>query len=551
MAGRWYQEAVIYCVEVGSFQDSDGDGWGDLQGLVSRLDYLSRLGVTCLWLNPIHPSPWRDNGYDVADYYGVDPRLGTLGDFARLTRQARERGIRILIDLVVNHTSDEHPWFRSACSSVDSPYRDWYVWSTDEPPGRRQGIVFPGEQTETWSFDERAGAWYFHRFYRFQPDLNWSNPAVRTEIGKVMSYWLELGASGFRIDAAPFVLEQTGPGIDPGPSDFSILDDWRQDTQWQVGDCILLCEANVAPSDVAQYAGGRGDGPSDRAQMIFDFLLNPKTWLALARADAEPIIEALQTAVLLPAGAQWATFLRNHDELDLGRLTDEQRSDVIAAFAPKPDMRLYGRGIRRRLAPMLRGDRRHIELAYALQFSLPGTPVVRYGEEIGMGENLALEGREAIRTPMQWDSSRNGGFSSADAGELARPVVTRGRYSATKVNVTDQQRDPNSLLRWFENLVHTLREAPEIGAGHCAVVDVPLPRAVLAHRFDAPSGAMLLLHNLSDKPVTIDIGALDGVDRPHDLLVDGPYAAPTKRLTGLELHGWGYRWIRLCRRNQA
>ena len=551
MGGRWYQEAVIYCVEVGSFQDSDGDGWGDLQGLISRLDYLSRLGVTCLWLNPIHPSPWRDNGYDVADYYGVDPRLGTLGDFARLTRQARERGIRILIDLVVNHTSDEHPWFRAACSSADSPYRDWYVWSTDEPPGRRQGIVFPGEQTETWSFEERAGAWYFHRFYRFQPDLNWSNPAVRTEIGKVMSYWLELGASGFRIDAAPFVLEQTGPGMDPGPSDFSILDDWRQDTQWQVGDCILLCEANVAPSDVAHFAGGRGDGPSDRAQMIFDFLLNPKAWLALARADAEPIIEALQTAVLLPAGAQWATFLRNHDELDLGRLTDEQRSDVIAAFAPKPDMRLYGRGIRRRLAPMLRGDRRHIELAYALQFSLPGTPVVRYGEEIGMGENLALEGREAIRTPMQWDSSRNGGFSSADAGELARPVVTRGRYSATKVNVTDQQRDPHSLLRWFENLVHTLREAPEIGAGHCTVVDVPLPRAVLAHRFDAPSGAILLLHNLSDKSVTIDIGALDGVDRPYDLLVDGPYAAPTKRLTGLELHGWGYRWIRLCRRNQA
>jgi maltose alpha-D-glucosyltransferase / alpha-amylase len=551
MDGRWYQEAVIYCIDVGSFQDSDGDGWGDLQGLISRLDYLSRLGVTCLWLNPIHPSPWRDNGYDVADYYGVDPRLGTLGDFARLTRQARERGIRIVMDLVVNHTSDEHPWFRDACSSPDSPYRDWYVWTAEEPPDRRQGIVFPGEQTETWTFDERAGAWYFHRFYEFQPDLNWSNPAVRAEIGKVMSFWLELGASGFRIDAAPFVLEQTAPGIDPGPIDFSILDDWRQDTQWQVGDCILLCEANVAPSDVAQYAGSRGDGPSDRAQMIFDFLLNPKMWLGLARADAEPIIEALTIAIFLPPGGQWATFLRNHDELDLSRLTDEQRRDVINAFAPKPDMRLYGRGIRRRLAPMLGGDRRHIELAYALQFSLPGTPVVRYGEEIGMGENLALEGREAIRTPMQWDTSRNGGFSSADPSVLARPVLTRGRYGAGKTNVADQQRDPNSLLRWFENLVHTLREAPEIGTGHCSVVDVPLPRAVLAHRFDAPSGAMLLLHNLRDEPVTIDIGPLDGVDRPYDLLVDGPYDAPTKRLTGLELHGWGYRWIRLCRRNKT
>jgi maltose alpha-D-glucosyltransferase/alpha-amylase len=551
MDERWYQEAVIYCVDVGSFQDSDGDGWGDLQGLISRLDYLSRLGVTCLWLNPIHPSPWRDNGYDVADYYGVDPRLGTLGDFARLTRQARERGIRILMDLVVNHTSDEHSWFRAACSSADSPYRDWYVWSIDEPPDRRQGTVFPGEQTETWTFDERAGAWYFHRFYKFQPDLNWSNPAVRMEISKVMSFWLELGASGFRIDAAPFVLEQVAPGIDPGPIDFSILDGWRQDTQWQVGDCILLCEANVAPGDVAQYTGSRGDGPSDRAQMIFDFLLNPKMWLALARADAEPIIEALTTAIFLPTGGQWATFLRNHDELDLSRLTDEQRSDVMTAFAPKPEMRLYGRGIRRRLAPMLRGDRRHIELAYALQFSLPGTPVMRYGEEIGMGENLALKGREAIRTPMQWDSSHNGGFSAADPSVLARPVLSRGRYGATKTNVADQQRDPNSLLRWFENLVHTLREAPEIGTGRCSVVDVPLPRAVLAHRFDAASGVMLLLHNLSDEPVVIDIGALDGVDRPYDLLVDGPYDAPTKRLTGLELHGWGYRWIRLCRRDQA
>jgi maltose alpha-D-glucosyltransferase / alpha-amylase len=551
MDERWYQEAVIYCVDVGSFQDSDGDGWGDLQGLISRLDYLSRLGVTCLWLNPIHPSPWRDNGYDVADYYGVDPRLGTLGDFARLTRQARERGIRILIDLVVNHTSDEHSWFRAACSSADSPYRDWYVWSADEPPDRRQGMVFPGEQTETWTFDERAGAWYFHRFYEFQPDLNWSNPAVRTEIGKVMSFWLELGVSGFRIDAAPFVLEQTAPGLDPGPIDFSILDDWRQDTQWQVGDCILLCEANVAAGDVVQYTGSRGDGPSDRAQMIFDFLLNPKMWLALARADAEPIIEALTNAIFLPTGGQWATFLRNHDELDLSRLTDEQRNDVITAFAPKAEMRLYGRGIRRRLAPMLRGDRRHIELAYALQFSLPGTPVMRYGEEIGMGENLALEGREAIRTPMQWDGSHNGGFSSADPSMLARPVLTRGRYGATKTNVADQQRDPNSLLRWFENLVHTLREAPEIGTGRWSVVDVPLPRAVLAHRFDAPSGAMLLLHNLGDQPVVIDIGPLDGVDRPYDLLVDGPYGAPTKRLTGLELHGWGYRWIRLCRRNQT
>jgi maltose alpha-D-glucosyltransferase/alpha-amylase len=550
VAKRWYQEAVIYCVEVGAFQDSDGDGHGDLPGLISRLDYLSRLGVNCLWLNPIHPSPWRDNGYDVADYYGVDPRLGSLGDFAELTRQATERGIRVLLDLVVNHTSDEHPWFQSARSDPNSRYRDWYVWSAEEPPDRRQGTVFPGEQTETWTWDDAAQAWYFHRFYRFQPDLNWANPEVRAEISKVMAFWLELGASGFRIDAAPFVLEQTAPGVDPAPTDFSILDSWRQDTQWQRGDAILLCEANVPPSQVTAYLGSRPDGPSDRAHMVFDFLLNPKTWLALARQNAEPLIEALTSAVELPAYATWATFLRNHDELDLSRLTDEQRGDVFSAFAPKQEMRIYGRGIRRRLAPMLGNDPRRIELAYALQFSLPGTPVVRYGEEIGMGEMLDLSGREAIRTPMQWDDGPSAGFSTADLDALLRPLPRRGPFVPKRVNVRAQQRDPNSLLRWFQNLMYTLREAPEIGEGRCSVVDVPLPRAVLAHRFDGPSGAILLLHNLADEPVTVDIGPVPGMTmRPYDLLVDGPYDAPSRRLTGLELRGYGYRWIRLHRSN--
>lgn len=552
MSERWYQEAVIYCLDVGAFQDSNGDGVGDLPGLSSRLDYLSRLGVTCIWLNPIHPSPWRDYGYDVSDYYGIAPKYGTLGDFAALTRRARERGIRILLDLVVNHTSDEHPWFQSARSDPKSRYRDWYVWSAKEPSDRRQGTVFPGEQTETWTYDEQAKAWYFHRFYDFQPDLNWSNPAVRSEMSQVMSFWLELGVAGFRIDAAPFVLERTVPGVVQGDTDFSILDDWRQETQWQVGDCVLLCEANVEPATVARYAGSRPDGPADRAHMMFDFMLNPKAWLALARSDAEPLVEALTTALVLPPGAQWATFLRNHDELDLSRLTDEQRGDVFTAFAPKPDMRLYGRGIRRRLAPMLHGNLRHIELAYALQFSLPGSPVVRYGEEIGMGEDLNLIGRDAIRTPMQWDDGPNGGFSGADPAKLVRPVVRRGPFRTKKVNVRAQERDPDSLLRWFENLIHTLRQAPEIGTGRCSIVDVPLPRSVLAHRFDAPSGAVLLLHNLGSRAVTIDIGRLKGCDdQPYDLLVDGPYAAPTRRLNELKLNGWGYRWIRLHRSDQG
>ncbi|MDQ1605021.1 MAG: maltose alpha-D-glucosyltransferase / alpha-amylase [Actinomycetota bacterium] len=547
MSERWYKEAVIYCLDVETFQDSNGDGCGDLPGLISRLDYLSRLGVTCLWLNPIYPSPRRDAGYDISDYYAIDPRFGSLGDFAELALEARERGIRILLDLVVNHTSDQHPWFQSARRDAGSPYRGWYVWSESEPADRRQGIVFPGEQRETWTYDDEAKAWYFHRFYDFQPDLDWENRAVREEIKKVMGFWLQLGASGFRVDAAPFVLEMTKPDDDNPPHDFAILDDWRQDLQWRKGDAVLLLEANVEPGDLPSYVAGRPDGPNDRAHMLFNFLLNPRLWLALARQDAEPVVDGLKTAPRLAAMAQWATFLRNHDELDLSRLTKEQQADVFRAFAPKPDMRIYDRGIRRRLAPMLGGDRRRMELAYSLQFTMPGTPVLRYGEEIGMGEDLSLPDRDAIRTPMQWERGATAGFSDADPADLVQPVRTRGRYGSASVNVLDQQDDGDSLLSWFERLIRRLRDCPEIGVGTCTVLDVPLPRPVLAHRFDAPEGSVLFLHNLADTSVTLDLGRQDGADTVVEVFADGGYELPTLRLTGLELHDYGYRWFRLRR----
>ena len=496
---------------------------------------------------PDPPVPAARRGYDVSDYYGIDPRLGSLGDFVELAGQARSRGIRLLLDLVVNHTSDQHPWFQSARSDPNSPYRDWYVWSKDEPSDRRQGIVFPGEQTETWTFDDDAKLWYFHRFYDFQPDLNWTNPEVRAEIKKVMGFWLQLGASGFRIDAAPFVLEQVTPGVDPGPLDFSILDDWRQDVQWRESQAVLLCEANVSPDDLPKYCAAAPGGPNDRAHMMFAFGLNAKLWLALARCDAEPLIESLAALPKLPAMAQWATFLRNHDELDLSRLTDEQRGDVMAAFAPKPDMRIYNRGIRRRLASMMNGDRARIELAYSLQFTMPGTPILRYGEEIGMGEDLTLPGREAIRTPMQWDATRSAGFSTVPSASLARPLPTRGRYTPKRVNVEAQRPDRESLLRWFEELIRVLRECPEIGVGQPGVVDVPLPRSVLAHRFDAPEGSILLLHNLAGTPVTLDLSRVDTGNKPYEVFADSRYEPLPRKLSDLPLAGWGYRWIRLRR----
>ncbi len=546
MSERWYEEAVVYCLEVESFADSDGDGIGDFRGLIGRLDYLYRLGVTCLWLNPIHPSPRRDAGYDVTDYYTVDPRLGTLGDFAELLHQAENRGIRVIIDLVINHTSDEHPWFRSACADADSPYRDWYVWSDHEPTDRFQGMVFPGEQKDTWTYHKRAHAWYHHRFYDFQPDLNITNPAVRAEVNRIVGFWLQLGVAGFRIDAAPFIIEETRPDVPNPPLDFGFLTALRQHVSWRRGDALLLAEANVARDDLVKYVAD-GGGSANRLHMLFDFQLCDALVLALARQDAEPIVNALRTSPELPPGAQWATFVRNHDEVDLSRLTAEQRAEVFAQFGPDPEMRLYDRGIRRRAAPMLGGDRRRLELAYSLQFTLRGTPVLRYGEEIGMGDDLSLPDREAIRTPMQWSDAPNAGFSTADPDRLVRPVVSTGEYAYDRVNVTDQRHDPTSLLAWFERMIRTLRESPEVGAGTCQPVDGEFPRPVLVHRADGASGSMLFLHNLDGEPVRLDIGALAGeANHPNEVFADGEYP-PVDGLTDLELRPYGYRWIRLAR----
>jgi maltose alpha-D-glucosyltransferase/alpha-amylase len=542
MPERWYQQTVIYSLDVETFQDSDGDGVGDLNGLISRLDYLARLGVSTLWLNPIHPTPGRDDGYDVSDYYGIDPRLGTLGDFVELVHECENRGIRLMIDLVVNHTSDQHPWFRSARSDPESPYRDWYVWSETEPPDVEDGVGFPGYQRGTWTRDEEAGLWYHHRFYEFQPDLNWSNPAVREEIGRVVAFWLQLGVSGFRMDGAPFVIEEVHPDGGERTMHYEWLNDLRDHVGWRRGDAAVLAEANVPREQLLDFFGERGS----RLQMMFNFAENQRIFLALARGSATPLVTAVESSPALPASCTWATFLRNHDEIDLSGLRESERADVFAAFGPDPDMQLYDRGIRRRLASMLGGDQRRIRLAYVLQFSLPGTPVIRYGEEIGMGDDLSLEQRDSIRTPMQWADAPQAGFTTA--AEAVRPVIAKGDQAYPVVNVRDQQRDPGSLLSWFERTLRVLRETPEFGTGGCTVLDTKSDQ-VLALRYDSPTGSVLAVLNLGTEPSTVDLSPQPGPRGGFgaDLLADRDYPAVPADLSAVELDGSGYRWIQLHR----
>jgi maltose alpha-D-glucosyltransferase / alpha-amylase len=482
MIDLWYKDAVIYELDVKTYQDGNGDGVGDFQGLIRRLPHIAGLGVTCLWLNPFYPSPNKDDGYDVADYYGVDPRLGTLGDFVEFMRQARERGLRVLADLVVNHTSDQHPWFRSARQDTRSPYRDYYLWSESKPRDADEGIVFPGVQESVWSYDERAGAYYHHQFYAHQPDLNIANPAVREEICKVMGFWLELGLSGFRLDAAPFLVGHPAPGGAATRELYDHLEEFRQFLSWRSSAAILLAEANVPLEEVPHYFCRDA-----RIHMLFNFLVNQRLFLALARERAAPLAELLKTLPDLPRTGQWANFLRNHDELDLGRLTDAERGEVYAAFAPEEDMRVYGRGVRRRLAPMLGGDRRRQELAYSLLLSLPGTPVLRYGDEIGMGEDLSLPERLSVRTPMQWCAEPNAGFTPPGVRDPVRPIIFGGDYGYERVNVADQQRDTRSLLNWTEHLLRVRKECPEFGWGEYSVLETGRP-SVLAHRCEWKGG---------------------------------------------------------------
>jgi maltose alpha-D-glucosyltransferase/alpha-amylase len=533
----WYKNAVIYCLDVAKYVDANGDGVGDFAGLTRRLDYLSGLGVTCIWLQPFYPSPNRDNGYDVSEHYGVDPKAGTFGELVEFMNHAEQLGLRVIVDLVVNHTSDRHPWFQAARKDPNSPYRDWYVWSKKRPVDYNKGMVFPGVQKATWTRDPLAGEFYFHRFYDFQPDLNTENPAVRNEILRIMGFWLQLGVCGFRMDAVPFLISRKGHHTTPR-KDYEFLHEMRDFLQWRRRDAVLLAEANVPPSENLEYFGDLGD----RLQMMLNFPVNQRVFYALATADVKPLITALEATKERPQAAQWVHFLRSHDELDLGRLTASQREKVFAAFGPSKDMQLYGRGIRRRFASMVDNDRRRLELAYSLLFTLPGTPMLQYGDEIGMGDDLSLPERESARTPMQWSGERNGGFSTAR--RTVRPVISDPIYGYKRVSVEAQRRDPQSLLNWMERKIRMRRECPEISWGDWKIINTNADD-VLVMEYTWRGHSLIVLHNFADKPRAVRIPvATAGTTTLVDLLWTNDSQAGESGHHEIELEPYGYRWFR-------
>ncbi len=502
----------------------------------SKLDYLSGLNVTCVWLQPFYQSPFRDNGYDISDYYQIHPRLGSLGDFVKFTQRARERGIRVIVDLVVNHTSIDHPWFQQARSDPKSPYRDYYIWSKKKPADANKGMVFPGVQKSTWTFDEAAGLYYYHRFYNHEPDLNIANPAVKAEIDKIITTWLQLGVSGFRVDALPFLIELKGP--DSETEDYEYLQELRHVLSWHRGDAVFFAEANLPPDQVPDYFGN-----GNRIHVIFNFWVNQHFYLAMAREQAQPIRGALDGLPQIPWFCEWANFLRTHDELDLGRLSDDERQEVFQAFGPDENMQLYNRGIRRRLAPMLQNNRQRLEMAHSLLLTLPGTPVLRYGDEIGMGEDLSLKERDSIRTPMQWADAKNGGFSSAEKDQLILPVISSGEFGYQKVNVAAQQRDPDSLLSWLERATRLRRRSPEFGSGSYEWLKASDP-AVLAHCCQGVDSAVFAVHNLSGREIEVTIELGRKVDYLWDLLANCDEHVDDDGTHRLKLPAYGYRWFR-------
>jgi maltose alpha-D-glucosyltransferase/alpha-amylase len=533
---RWYKQAVIYGVDVDKFADGNGDGIGDFRGLSEKIDYIAALGVDCVWLTPFYKSLGRDNGYDVIDHYGIDPVLGSFGDFIEFLELADQRGIRVIADMVFNHTSDQHVWFQKAREDEDSPFRDYYLWSRERPPENRKPM-FPGKESSRWSRDAKAGAYYYHTFYRHQPDLNINNSAVRREFERIMGFWLRLGVSGFRLDAAPHLIELPRAEEGHAGDAYWYLREMREFIQWWRAQVLLLAEANVDPLVVPQYFGQDGG----RLDALYNFLLNQYVALGLAREDAEPIRRGLSLSPPIPESGAWIQFLRNADEQDLGRLSTSEREDVFREFAPRPEMQAYRRGIRRRLASMLGGDQARIRMAYSLLFTLPGTPLFMYGDEIGMGEDLSLPERNSVRTAMQWAPLAGAGFSVVEPAPIRVPVVDGGPFRYQKVNVATQEGDHESLLNWMHTLIMTRRRHPEIALGQHRTLDFK-QTSVFGAISEWGHESLVSLHNLSRQPCSVRLPE-DLPEGLEDMFDNRTYPDSPRPGATLRLDGYGFRWL--------
>jgi len=524
---RWYNNAVFYELYLRAFADSNGDGHGDFAGLRQKLDYLQWLGVDCIWLLPMYPSPLKDDGYDVASYYGINPTFGQLEDFMITLEEVHRRGMKLMVDLVLNHTSDQHPWFQEARRSKDSPLRDYYVWSPTPDKYANVPLIFPGVETSNWAYDELTGEYYWHRFYSSQPDLNYDNPAVRKAMLEVVRFWLEMGIDGFRVDAVPYLFEREGTLCESLPETHAFIKDIRKLMEEIAPNTIMLAEACMPPDELLPYFGD-----SDEFHMCFHFPLMPRLYLALARADGSSVIEVLKNTPSLPANAQWATFLRNHDELNLWLVPPDVRDYLWDTYAPLPEQRIFT-GIRRRLGPLLGHDQRKIELMHSLLLTLPGAPVLYYGDEIGMSENVALPDRNGVRTAMQWDTTPNAGFSAAPTEQLYAPV----NADSAAFNVAAQIDDPASLLHAVRRLIHARKANPILGESTIDWLE-DAPRESLCFTRGHGAGQVLALHNLADHPITLTI---PGAASLHDALHPD---APPAQSDHITLPPYGYTWLK-------
>lgn len=541
MTTDWYKDAVFYEVFVRAFSDANGDGAGDLPGLTSKLDYLQEMGIDCIWLLPIYPSPLRDDGYDVADFCRIHPDYGAVDDLRRLVAEAHRRGLRVIADMIPNHTSDQHLWFQASRDPAHpdhSKYSDWYVWSHTDQRYQGARIIFLDYEESNWTWDPVRGEYFWHRFFHHQPDLNYDNPAVQQAMLDVFRFWLDQGVDGFRVDAVPYLYEREGTNCENLPETHNYLKRLRAFVDEYAPGSLLLSEANQWPEDVRAYMG---DG--DEFHMNFHFPLMPRVYMALARADRRPVLEILARTPPIPDSCQWATFLRNHDELTLEMVTDEERQFMWEFYAPEPRMRI-NQGIRRRLAPLLENDRARMALANSLLFTLPGSPVVYYGDEIGMGDDIWLDDRDGVRTPMQWSKALNAGFSPADPANLYTPVLDDRTYGYRSVNVESQRADPHSNLNRMREMISVRKTHPALSRGRVRFLE-PANLATLAYLRSHGDETILIVSNLSSEPqvAELDLEDLAGV-RPTDLFTreklprvkPGPYR--------LELDGYQYRWLR-------